>query len=202
VLRERFPLHGLATVVDAGEGVHALDEPESRARVAAADLLVLSKIDFVGEVEAERLAAALSRINPHAEVVRAEGEARDAWAAAASSPGRELRRIEAALDAGDAHDAGIRAHTVRFDAPLELSGFCMRLASFLHANADRVLRVKGLVAIRGRHGPAVIQAVGPSLQPVRTLKEWPAGSAPGALVVIGRGLDAESLAAALAEQRS
>jgi len=200
VLRERFPLHGLATVVDAGEGEQGLEDPEARARVAAADVLLLSKTDVVGMTEAGHLATALSHINPHAEILQADADARGIWAAAASSPGRELRRIEAALEAQTVHDAAIRAHTVRFRAPLELSGFCLRLASWLQANAERVLRLKGLVAVRGRHGPAVIQAVGASLQPVRTLKEWPAGSAPGALVAIGRGLDPGELRAALEER--
>jgi len=203
VLRERFPLHGLATLVDAREGVDALDVPEARARVAAADVLVLAKQELAAPMDVERLLAALERLNPHAEVIRGDADGRDVWAAAASSPGRELRRLEAALavveaDEGDA----IHAHTLRIDAPLELSGFCMRLAAFLQAHGDAVLRVKGLVPVRGRHGPAVIQAVGPELQPVRTLKDWPAGAARGALVIIGRALDEETLRAALFEHRS
>jgi G3E family GTPase len=107
-----------------------------------------------------------------------------------------VRRLEAALAAGgDAEGPGrdVRVHTVALDAPVELSGFCVRLAGWLQANEGAVLRVKGLVAVRGRQGPAVIQAVGASLQPVRTLKDWPPGASPGALVVIGRGLDAAQL---------
>jgi G3E family GTPase len=202
-LRERFPLLGMAILVDASEGLAALEVPEARARVAAADVLIVGKAELAARDEVERLVAALARLNPHAEIVRggAGAEARDVWAAASASPGRELRRIEAALAAGEEDGTGdnrLRVHTVRFGAPVELSGFCVRLAAWLAANEGSVLRVKGLLAVRGRHGPAVIQAVGAALQPVRTLKEWPPGASPGALVVIGRGLDGARLRESLA----
>jgi len=202
-LHERFPLLGMATVVDAAEGLAALEVPEARARVAAADVLIVGKTELATQADVDTLVAALARLNPHAEIVRggSSTEAREIWAAAAASPGRELRRIEAALAAGGedgpAADA-VRVQTIRFDAPVELSGFCVRLAAWLAENEGAVLRVKGLVGVQGRHGPAVIQAVGASLQPVRTLKEWPPGAAPGALAVVGRGLDGARLRVSLA----
>jgi G3E family GTPase len=197
-LRERFPLLGMVTLVDAGEGLAALDAAGARARVAAADVLIVGKTELAAPAELDALVAALARLNPHAEIVRggSGAEAREVWAAAGASPGRELRRIEAALAAADASE--LETHTIRFDAPVELSGFCVRLAAWLAANEGSVLRAKGLVGVRGRHGPAVIQAVGASLQPVRTLKDWPPGAAPGALVVIGRGLDGARLRECLA----
>ena len=202
-LRERFPLLGMVTLVDAGEGLAALEAPEARARVAAADVLIVAKTGLAERAEVETLVAALARLNPHAEIVRggSGSEARDVWSAAAASPGRELRRIEAALAAGGADgpaEDAVRVHTIRFDAPVELSGFCVRLAAWLAENEGSVLRVKGLVGVQGRHGPAVIQAVGASLQPVRTLKEWPPGALPGALAVAGRGVDGARLRESLA----
>jgi G3E family GTPase len=202
-LRERFPLLGMATLVDAGEGLAALEVPEARARVAAADVLLVGKAELASPAEVDTLVAALARLNPDAEIVRGGcgAEARDVWAAAAGSPGRELRRIEAAFAASEdtpADASALEVHTIRFEEPIELSGFCVRLAAWLQANEGAVLRAKGLVRVRGRRGPAVIQAVGSSLQPVRTLKEWPPGASPGALVVIGRGLDGARLSEALA----
>ncbi|HUI99274.1 MAG TPA: GTP-binding protein [Usitatibacter sp.] len=197
--RERFPLHGLATVVDASSGDRGLDNPEARSRVAAADALVLAKGDLVGASDLARLAGRLARLNPHAHIAGLDARSPgmdEVWAAARSAPARELRHIDASVTAGSGHD-GIRAYTLRIESPLELSGFCMRLAAFLQREGERVLRVKGLVAVRGRKGPAVIHALDGALHPVRTLKEWPAGAAPGALVVIGRGLEPAQLRAAI-----
>jgi len=197
-LRERFPLHGLAAVIDATEGVGALDDAPTRACAAAADVLVVAKTEHADGAAIERLAAGLARVNPHAQTVHVTPEgahAQDVWDAAAAAPGRALRHLEALVDGGGAHD--LEVHTLHL-APVELSGFCMRLAAFLEARPGTVLRVKGLVGVKGRKGPAVIQAVGRSLHPVRTLKEWPAGAAPGTLRVVARGLDGRSLRAALA----
>ena len=213
-LRERFPLHGLVTLVDAARGADGLDRAEARSSVAAADVLVLTRTEHAEEAAVERLAAALQRLNPCAEILGAGGssaEAGDVWEAAAAAPGRALRRLEAAVEGGPVHDEreypraslapvhgdDIRVHTVRFAAPVDLSGFCVRLAAFLEAHGNAVLRVKGLVAARGRRAPALIQAVGASLQPVRTLKVWPRGAKPGGLVVIARGLEEDTVRAAL-----
>lgn len=207
-LRERFPLHGLATVVDAGAGARALENTEARARIVAADVLVLAKGDLVPSDERDRLAERLARMNPHAQIVGLDARppvAAEVWDAARSAPSRELRHIDASVTAGRGHE-GVRAHTLAVASPVELSGFCMRLAAFLQQQGERVQRVKGLIAVQGRRGPAVIQALDGALHPVRTLREWPAGAAPGALVVIGRGLDDAALRAAILganeEQRS
>ena len=205
LVRERFPLHGVATLVDASQGAHAIEGAETRAQVAAADVLVLAKTDAATQAEVARLCAEMARLNPDADIVRANHRSLDAmavWDAAGASPGRDLRLIDAALEVGDdesapPHDAGLRVHTLPMRHPVELSGFCVRLAAFLEAHRDRVLRVKGLVPVQGRKGPGVIQAVRDALQPVRTLKEWPAGATSGALVIVARGLDDSAVRSAL-----
>ena len=209
-LRDRLALHGLVSVVDA---TRALEGAEARACAAAADVVVLAKAELAEEAAIERLASEIARLNPYAEILRAShgaAQAREAWEAAAAAPARELRHLDAAVDAGAVYDeaqapatlatvhgAGLATQTVRFAAPVDLSGFCVKLANFLDAHGDAVARMKGLVAARGRRGPAVIQVVGGSLQPVRTLKDWPAGAAPGGLLVVSRGLDAEAVRIAL-----
>jgi G3E family GTPase len=210
-LAARFALRGLVTVVDAEAGFEAVEAKEARAQVAAADALVLSKAESLAAGDAARLAARLARINPDASIFPSAGEASEAlelWDAVAGAPGRELRHVEVALAAGregeEPHDSlaamhgdAIGVHTLRIERDVELSEYCLRLANFLEAHGGAVLRLKGLVGVRGRRGPAVIQAVRRTLHPVRTLKAWPPGAAPGALVVVARGLEAATIRAAL-----
>jgi G3E family GTPase len=202
-LRERFPLHGLATVVDANAGIGALAAASTRAQLAAADVIVLARSEHCAPEEWRRFAEAARRVNPHAELVRGDAEAAEVWHAAGAASGRELRYLEAALGADAphgveerAHHEDIGVHTLGLGEPVELSAYCLRLAAFLDAHREAVLRVKGLVGVQGRHGPAVIQAVRGELQPVRTLGQWPAGAV-SALVVVARGLDAAAISSAL-----
>lgn len=199
-LRERFPLQGLATVVDALAGVQGLAEQHARSRVAAADVLVIAKTDLAPAPEVDRLAAALARLNRDAHILRSDDaatSAREVWEAAARAPGAEVRRLEAAVASGEEGHDGIDVHALELPAPVELSGFCMRLAAFLGDERERVLRVKGLVAVEGRRGPAVMQAVGATLHPVRSLRAWPAGAPRNTLVVMAREITERQILAAL-----
>lgn len=203
VLGGRFALQGVVTMVDASAAPSALDEPEARAQVEAADVVLVSKAHLAASDAVQRLIARVAQLNPDAEILAADADAASVWDAAERAPGRARRHVAAAYafptDVADVHSGAVASHTLRLAAPVELSEFCVRLASFLDLHAAQVLRVKGLVAVRGRRGPAVIQAVGPSLQPVRTLKEWPADARPGGLLVVARGLDAAALAPLAAE---
>lgn len=194
-LRERFTLEGIVAAVDAARGAEAVDgDALARAQAAGADAVVLTKLDIAEDAAVPALVAALARLNPYAEILRAAptGFAPHAvWSAAGHAPGRELRRLQGLVEESALPDVG--SLCVRFAHAVELSGFCVRLASFLEQHASQLLRVKGLVRVEGRHGPAVIQAVGSTLYPVRTLKEWPAGVDESALVVVARGMPDDEL---------
>ena len=58
--------------------------------------------------------------------------------------------------------------------------------------------MKGLLAVEGCAGPAVVQAAGGELYPVRLLPRWPEGSS-SALVIVARGLGEREARAALEE---
>jgi G3E family GTPase len=194
-LRERFSLEGIVAAVDAARGAGALEgDALGRAQAAGADAVVLTKLDIADAHGVPPLVAALMRLNPYAEILRAAPPAFAAdalWNAASHATGREVRRLASLVDAGSMPQVG--SLCVRFAHAVELSGFCVRLASFLEQHASELLRVKGLVRVEGRRGPAVIQAVGSTLYPVRTLKEWPRGVEESALVVVARGMPDDEL---------
>jgi G3E family GTPase len=196
---EHFRLQGVVAAVDALEGAVCLETfRASRVQAAVADVLVLTKIDLASPAECDRLSAQLARINPDAEIVRpapGAGEARAVWEAAGAAAGKEVRHLRAALEASGTE--GFTRTSLRFAKPVELSGFCMRLAAFLESHAGRVLRVKGLLAVQGRRGPAAIHAVGARVYPVRTSRQWPGGRAESALEVVGCGLDEDEMKRAL-----
>jgi len=194
----RFPLEGIVAAVDAAAGDAGLADAHARAHAAGADAIVLTKHDIADARQVTALVGALTRLNPYAEILRGPGAAlarESPWEAARHAPGRELRRLQARVDDGELPQVG--ALCVRFAHAVELSGFCARLGAFLEQHAAQVLRVKGLVRVEGRRGPAVIQAVSAVLYPVRTLKEWPAGVEESALLVAARGIPDDELRVAI-----
>jgi G3E family GTPase len=194
-LRESFALEGIVAAVDAARGPDALESDAlGRAQAAGADAVVLTKLDVADAARVPALVDALMRLNPYAEIVRGSSSrmaGSAVWNAAAHAPGREVRRLRSLVDEMALPEVG--SLCVRFAHAVELSGFCVRLAAFLEKHAREVLRVKGFVRVEGRHGPAVIQAVGSTLYPVRTLKEWPAGVEESALMVVARGIPDDEL---------
>lgn len=71
----RYRIEGLVTVVDAANGLATLDtHAEAVKQVVVADRLLLSKTDLVTTERASALAAALGRLNPSAQILRAEDE--------------------------------------------------------------------------------------------------------------------------------
>jgi G3E family GTPase len=201
-LRDRFPLHGVVAAVDALEAMTQLTtRPTAQAQARAADAFVITKSDLAEPGSTQRVARELGRHNPDAEIVRASGvpgQAGEVWNAAGCAPGRDMRRVRARLHE-EAPTEALGSLWVRFPHAVELSGFCVRLAAFLETHAGKVLRVKGFVRVQGRRGPAVIQAVGGTLYPVRTLKEWPAGIGESALVVTAIGLADDEIRMGMAD---
>ncbi len=217
-VREGCFLHGVVAVVDASRGGEGLEAPEAREQVEAADAIVLAKTDLAKPAGVAAFASALARRNPDAAIVEAagaEGDAGAVWDAVARAPRRGLRAVRAAFAAQEppaaaqdaeqalaaAHGAGLRVHDIEVAAPVELSGFCVGLAGFLETHAPSVLRVKGLVPVDGRKRPAAIQAVGRTLYPVRTLRQWPSQAREGRLFVLARALDPAPLRATLPTRR-
>ncbi|HET7404000.1 MAG TPA: CobW family GTP-binding protein [Usitatibacter sp.] len=222
LVREAYRLEGIVTAVDAVEGERELDAfPEAFAQVLAADALVVTKTDLAAPEDIERLQRRLAAINPHAPVIlsaHGDVDARRVLDALANAPNRAQRHAQvaaawretagaaseppsrdsrpASLEA--AHGPGLFVVTLRPEDAFDPATLRSRIQSFVEHHGTHVLRMKGLVALTGQPGPAVIHVVAGVLYPVRLLSRWPEGAA-SALVVITRGVSEEAAREALAE---
>lgn len=222
LVRESYRLEGIVTAVDAVEGERELDAfPEALAQALVADALVVTKTDLAAPEDTERLQRRLAGINPHAPVIlsaHADVDARRVLEALASAGNRAQRHAQVASawrgTAGAAAQPASRdSHHVRSMKAAHGTDMCVvtlrpedaldpailrsRIESFLEHYGTRVLRMKGLLALAGQPGPAVIHAVAGVLYPVRLLSRWPEGGA-SALVVITQGVSEEAAREALA----
>jgi G3E family GTPase len=185
MLRARFRLDGVVTVVDAVAGPANLDaQEEARRQVAVADRLVISKADLADPAP---LAARLAALNPVAPIldvrtVRAEALL-DAgpFALDGKAPGA-AGWIEAAGHAHhhhhhdpNRHDARIRALCLRYETPLKWEGVASYLEMLAMTQGERLLRVKALLNLAGEPGPVVLHGVQHSFHPPERLAAWPEG---------------------------
>jgi G3E family GTPase len=75
VLAQNFHLDGVATVIDALNGMRSLDNhEEARRQAAVADRLVISKTTMAEASDVNALVVRLMAINPNARIVDADGE--------------------------------------------------------------------------------------------------------------------------------
>jgi G3E family GTPase len=204
MLRHHFLIGNIVTVVDVPNGLSNLDAySEALRQVAVADRLVISKTDLAQGDAATALRARLSAINPTAEILSFSEDLRpddaiflhDVHDLAAR--GAEVARWLNTASSGGHHHHGhdvnshrdIRAFVLTANQPLHWPRFALWLSMLLNRHGEKVLRLKGLLAIEGNDSPVVIQGVQHLIHKPVHLQRWPDGVSRTRIVVIARGLD-------------
>ena len=212
-IAERYRLDGVVTVVDAQFGLDQLGaRPEAARQAALADRLVISKCDLAEMSAIDALAARLVALNPGAPQIRAvsaavepaaiidcglrDGDASPAvlrWLAedAVRTAGRSPAYTSVRSRAADPlrHDEAVRAFVVSLEAPVAWGDFSASLDALQTRYGPQLLRIKGLVHVRGESAPRVVQGVHHLRYPEVALPDWPDDDRRTRLVFIVRELD-------------
>jgi G3E family GTPase len=199
-------LDGIVTTVDALHGPMQLDrQPEARRQVAMADRILLTKTDLAGHAqiaETEQRIAALNPSAPRRYVVAGAVDATDVFGL-----GPDSTRLEQWLRPLDAHGhqhlafrhgEQIGSVVLRHDRPIAWPSLQLWLGSVLSLRGDSVLRLKGVVWLRGRERPIVLQGVHHVLHPPVYLDRPVQPKDATRIVLITRGLSAAGLRASFA----
>lgn len=192
LIEARYRLDGIVATVDAVNAPAQFDgHAEAVRQVAVADRLVLTKTDLASPEAVAETQARVRAINPAAPlVVAVHGEiAPEALLDAGLFGGRsrlpDLGRWlnEDAYhghhdddddDHGHGH-GGIRSFVVRLDAPVEWEAFATAMEALVRTHGRDLLRVKGVIAVRGEDAPVAIHGVRHAFHPPATLPGWPDG---------------------------
>jgi len=193
-LRGRFHIGLVVTLVDASHA--ALQErlhPEWLAQVAAADRLLLSKIDRVDNGDGLRQhLAALNAGTPilNASEVHSGDQLLLGDGLRSATPAVEVGRwrLHQASSTPSTHGAA-QVCCLTFDQPLDWVGFGVWLSMLLRCHGERILRVKGLLNVNASSAPIVIHGVQHCLHAPVHLPAWPGTERQSRLVFILRGLD-------------
>ena len=197
LLRANYRLEGVIVAVDAVDGLRALEtHRECLSQVLHADAVVLTKTDIASDEQEARVRERIAQLNRHAHVIRSvEGNAQPqmVMAAVQGAPERAPFAVAPIVP-----DPDVRTFTLRPARPLDAEALRTAVEGFVERHGAAVLRMKGLLAVEGCAGPAVVQAAGGELYPVRLLPRWPEGGS-SALVIVARGLGEREARAALEE---
>ncbi len=188
-----YRLDGIVTVIDAVNGMAHLDGHAEAARQAAvADRIVITKTDLA---DAAPLCDRLRALNPGARITQARHGVLDPAAvlhAGLFDPARKDPDVRGWLDAAafadtlnthhhhhhhdpNRHDARICAFCLTFEDPLDATVLAAWLERLVAAHGEHLLRVKGILNLRGHDRPAAIHVVRHLIHPPALLSAWPAG---------------------------
>jgi G3E family GTPase len=201
-LRYQLRLGAVTTTVDAVLGEAGLDRhPELTKQVAAADNLVLTKVDLVSQDNSERLRRRLERLNPAAAIEEAIYGQVEPWFIA-SLRTRAALRIDAAGQAPDACFADVHekpgrrpvnTFAITLHKPVEWAAFGIWLSLLVYKHGAALLRIKGILRIAGSDLPVLIHGVQHLIHPPEHLPEWPDDASSSHVVFIALGLERQTV---------
>jgi len=191
VAASAYRLDSIVTVVDAVNGVAALDERDKAVQqVAVADRIVLSQTD---QADPPDLRARLRRLNPSASIVAVRhgvadpalvlggglfdptGQAPDmrAWLDAEAFAAAD--RAGHSLDPAG-RDARIEAFCLTLDGPLPRAEVVAWLERLILTHGAAMLRMKGILHLQAQDRPVTIHSVVHLLHPPMPLAAWQDGN--------------------------
>ena len=205
----RYSLAGVVTVLDAQHGLATLAaHAEAVKQLAVADRVVISKCDLVPEATIAAVQARARALNPGAPCLRSGAEILDPAALLETGlyrGGGRLADAEGWLNSGAyrrfgsamRHDPAIDSFVWTTPEPRAWDDVESSLGTLLELRGERILRLKGLVAVAGEPGPRAVHAVQHTLYPSARLPAWPSDDHTTRLVFIGRGLEEREVAGIL-----
>ncbi|MFS8047562.1 CobW family GTP-binding protein [Rhizobium sp. BR 314] len=204
VLRHHFCAGNVITTVDAVNGSRQLDTYiESNRQVAVADRLIITKTDLGAGAEEEALRARLRGLNPDAPILTAVDLDLSSLVAVRGSP---LLRgslspsgfyceepMQLVSSDGAPHHAAISSISLSIDRPVDWTAFGLWLTMLLNRHGERLLRVKGILNLRGEECPVAVHGVQHLVHTPVHMDRWPSEDRSSRLVFILDGLDGACL---------
>jgi G3E family GTPase len=202
LLRAEFRLAAIVTTVDAMHAMRQLgEEPEAVRQVVLADVLIVTKTDLATHNAVAALGMRLEELNPTARKATALRGDLDPdllfperrTAAAVPAAGERLWHSGRGAPAAGVRERRFTTFERRFDHPVHWSGIAAWTALVSERYGERLLRVKGLLAVGEERAPVAIHAIGGFFHPPERLDRWPSADRTSRLVCIGRDLDETTL---------
>jgi G3E family GTPase len=198
-VRRRTKLDAIVTVVDAKHLLGEIDRaPEAQEQLGFADIVLLNKTDLVADHEVAAVEARIRRINPYATLHHTQrcGVDLDKVLGRDAFDLDRILEIEPGFltEAHDhEHDDAISSLSLTADQPLDPARFSTWIQDVTQELGLDILRMKGIVAMKGEDRRFVFQGVHMLIEGGRQ-RPWKADEKrESRLVFIGRDLPKERL---------
>ena len=197
VLRTRFALDAVITVVDARHVALQIDHDEAREQVAFADVLLLNKTDLEAPQDIDAVEFMLRRLNPLARIHRTRDceISLECVLDLGAFDLKNLLRLEPDLleDHEHEHDQDIGCIAIRQTGMVDGTAFNRWLNTLVQDKGRDLLRLKGILDIDGESRRYVIHGVHMTLDG-RPGRPWDHSERRiNEIVFIGRNLDLDQM---------
>jgi G3E family GTPase len=211
-LQSLYHLDSVVTVVDAVNGSHTLDtHRESCKQAAMAERILLSKTDLVSKDVREELIDRLHHINPAAKILTGrppELSVSDLFGEEGYDPFKKTEDVRSWLQAEayqrqeheghhhhhhnvNRHNNKIESFAITHEQPIHGLAFEMFIEIMAAKVGPQLLRMKGIVNVKGEDRPAVVHGVQHIFHPVQWLDQWPDEDHRTRLVIITQSIKKE-----------
>jgi G3E family GTPase len=189
-VRERLELDGVVSVIDALRAPEVLEYDLAVEQLAFADVVVISHVDRADSAQLSAAQALVARHAPAAVIAHARHGALDRSFSELLSERAEALELPSTT----ATHTAIEAVSLIHDGELDEEAFGSWVEDALAAVEARVLRIKGILAIRGVDARVIVQGVSQAVE-VQMGRPWESSERSSRLVILGLGLDGAALEA-------
>ncbi|MEE9383801.1 MAG: GTP-binding protein [Nannocystaceae bacterium] len=200
IARDQLSVDGVVTVIDAARARQRLKFGLTIEQLGFADVVVMSHVDLCAEPDLISLESDLAAYAPGAVIARANKGRLSASGAQTllgllEARGDVLRILPSA--ANDAAHRQIQAVSLVHHGELDERQFGDWVESVLGAIEARLLRIKGILAVRGVDTRVIVQGVSEAVE-VTMGAPWGREERTSRLVILGLDLDEDTLRAGFA----
>lgn len=203
VLRHHLRPGTNLTLVDALNATASRKlHPVWESQVAAADKLVISKIDLVDQTQLDAVQSLIDTINPAAQQLGPEALSQASDALFSSGPHIDhysYAEVKTWLGPWrkpptpdtSAHLGGAQSFRLCFDGEVDWTCFGLWLSMLLNRHGSHIMRVKGVLHVKGDTRPVVIHGVQHTIHPPEHVDVWPQNDRISELIFITHGISAK-----------
>jgi len=205
---KQLKINSVVTVVDAKHILQQLNDPrktekdiknEAFEQLVVADKILINKIDLVTEEELIQIEERIRKINKFAEIIRTQNSVVDIEHLLASNS-FQIEKIDLSeVNVQAVHNPDVVPVFIPYNGEIEMEKLKQWLSWLNQEKGSDILRMKGLLAIKGEDQIVVLQGVSGLHDIHKSMKKkWdPNETRNSKIVMIGYNLDKVSLQKAL-----